>query len=106
MACTISDGALQKLLVFDGYADDVKFPGLAPGSVVRSVVVEPIQPISALSTPNVGPGGTVGTWEGWYSNQGYIVPTSPLDQTKLHFEREADSEPISVQFCYDDQLVS
>ena len=106
ISTALADGKLDKLLLFDRYANgDVKFPGLPPGSVIRSNFWEPLVPINATASPNVGPAGTVGTWSGCSSNHGYIAPVAPLSKAQYHFRRQPDSNPVSVQFCHNDKLV-
>ena len=106
ISAALHAGTLQKLLVYDRFANnDVQFPGLEAGSVVLEFGVEPIRPIIALDSPNVGPAGTVGTWSACWSNHGYIVPVVPLSQAEFHYERVPDTKPVSVQFCHNDKLV-
>jgi len=106
ISAALHAGTLQKLLVYDRFANnDVQFPGLEAGSVVLEFGVEPIRPIIALVSPNVGPAGTVGTWSACWSNHGYIVPVVPLSQAEFHYERVPDTKPVSVQFCHNDKLV-
>ena len=66
---------------------------------------DPIDPISPLDSPNVGPAGNVGTWSGCGSNLGYIAPVSALSQGEFHFRRQPDGQPVSIQFRYDQKLV-
>lgn len=110
ISTALADGKLQKLLLFDRYASegnvtgDVQFPGLAAGSVVYGLA-EPSTPINALSSPNVGPAGTVGSWSGCNSNHGYIKPVTPLPEAEYHFQRQPDSNAVSAQFCHNQKLV-